>query len=295
VDADFAAINAEEADTTDMATVIAASMVGEMSMEGQSTAADAALQREAKLREWQEAMDQQGKRTVALLERDTARVMVGNTAIDNTVCDTGANEPLLHRRVLDRIGNVPLAAQGRKIVNVSGQATWMSRTAEPITISIATGTAREVSLSQTWLVMEGQALPDVLLNTQSMAQLGNMKVATGAWKVEYQSEPWLGEAATWHTLPLRPFDEEVAVMADAVHELVSQLPASWALPMGQHAVHADDQEEAVAGMVFTMHAVGGPSAFHTTTDSDTDSDSEAITPNSVPLVGGGGDTWPSLT
>ena len=61
---------------------------------------------------------------MALLDREAAKVTVNGLQLDNTVADTGASKPMLHRRIVARL-NLPLAGGGVHITNVSGSSTVM--------------------------------------------------------------------------------------------------------------------------------------------------------------------------
>jgi hypothetical protein len=64
--------------------------------------------RTAAMRRWQQDMAYPGRRPVALLDREAAKVTVNGLQLDSTVADTGASKPLLHRRIVDRL-KLPLA------------------------------------------------------------------------------------------------------------------------------------------------------------------------------------------
>ena len=174
--------------------------------------------RTAAMRRWQQDMAYPGRRPVALLDREAAKVTVNGLQLDSTVADTGASKPLLHRRIVDRL-NLPLAGGGVHITNVSGSSTVMRSTQEQACIALGSGTPAEVSVMTVFTVMDGPGLPDLLLDNELMAMLGGFVPDPCKWQATYQSMPWLGSSSPLHVVPFRPVSE---AMAAAVSRLASQ-------------------------------------------------------------------------
>ena len=200
------------------------------------------------LKAWQGQMAQRGVRSVTLLDPSVARITVGGVPALNTLADTGSNRPMLHRRLLKQLTGVEVDPRGLAINNISGQSSWMSRTKDELTIAVGVGTDQVVDYTQRWLIMEGENLPDVLLDTQTMAMLGGMTLHMAEWEVTYSTEPWDAEAPR-RVIPLRPMDTAHSSMADALARLYASVTPSEGVSSSAAArpeeVTQDDLEEDV--------------------------------------------------
>lgn len=254
-------------------------------------------QQESQFIEWQNEVRQSGVRPVALLSPTVGRVTVGGHAIEFCLADTGANKSMVHRRVIERIGGVKENKTGMRITGINGKAQWMAQTLDEVQISIGTGTDKEVSVTQTWTIMEGPDLPDVLLSTQTMALLGDLTIHPASWVATYTPQPWDTQVAR-SVIPLHPKEAAVAAMTQAVRAMMevtadeaadlppeddNELPLSW-LEADNDSIHDED----TAGVVFvTVSALPTrPPASHRRGQL-TPLSHQPVLPNHESQVGGG--------
>ena len=72
--------------------------------------------------------------------------------------------------------------------------TVMPRTAEALTVAIYTDDPpKEVHASSQFVVMEGESLPDLLLDSETMALMG-IWVNPVTWEASYLSHPYRGDS-----------------------------------------------------------------------------------------------------
>ena len=108
----------------------------------------------------------------------------GHRITGHIVLDIGANEPMIHQRLVDKF---------KYAVNpngIHGESLMMARTIEPLELTLFPDDCdREAQALDTMMVMSGDSLPDVLLDNEIMAQLA-IVVDTVNMTASYRAKPY---------------------------------------------------------------------------------------------------------
>ena len=190
-------------------------------LQSQSTAAQPVTDRPIKTLEehrearakWQKSVRWQTRRPVAMLDGATANITVNGQAVKQVVLDLGANEPMTHQRLIQTL-KVDVNPNGRRIVGITGAPHMMPRTVDPLTVALFPDDSdKEALASDRMMVMQGDALPDLLLDCEMMAQLGII-VDPASWTATFQGRPYQ-ELSKPVVLPLvRPTQAQLAALAE---------------------------------------------------------------------------------
>ena len=174
--------------------------------------ADALEQHRQKRAAWQQAVKWEDRRPVAVIDGRKAGVTVAGVPVRTVVLDAGANEPMIHETVRAKL-DLPLQQEGKSIIPITGKATVMPRTQSTVEIKFYSGDAERESLAAgQCVVMTGSHLPDLLLDNETMAQLG-LTIDPVAWTATYPSKPYLPLSAPV-VIPLaRPSRKRMATLA----------------------------------------------------------------------------------
>lgn len=210
----------------------------------------AALQQPAKtlerhrqqLAEWQDSVRWSERRPIALVDGRKAGVTLKGCPVRHIVLDAGANEPMVHERVIAQL-KTPIVADGKIILAVTGETTVMPRTENELTVSFHTGQPdSEARAADRFVVMKGDNLPDLLLDNETMAQLG-LRIDPVKWVATYVSRPY-EEGAPTVTIPLsRPSK----ALLSAVSQLSAPMPVSFV--DDDDDVEGDENEQEICSLL----------------------------------------------
>ena len=246
----------------------------------------------AQLRAWQRsvAMTNGRRRSVAHVDTAKVTVTVGGQTLKAVVADTGANKALLHARVLQRMEkDVPLAGT-IAITNVSGGRTEMPCTARALPVSLAVGPGTAITASTRFVICDGEDLPDLLIDNELMALLGDLSIHPAQWVGTYSSQPWR-PAAPRHEVPLRPMTGQRLARAQAAQSAGEVLPRSWVhdnpFAVLETAEECEDEDTSMeASLVFVCYH-DKPETVPRRPGKEPMQPLQPLQPNTSPVVGGG--------
>ena len=147
-----------------------------------------------------------------MLDGATANITVNGQPVKQVVLDLGGNEPMIHQRLIQTWADVN--PNGRRIVGITGAPHMMPRTVDALTVALFPDDSdKEALASDRMMVMQGDALPDLLLDCEMMAQLG-IVVDPASWTATFQARPYQ-EPSKPVVLPLvRPTQAQLAALAE---------------------------------------------------------------------------------
>ena len=157
--------------------------------------------------------------------RQQTGITLDGIPVRRVVLDSGANEPMIHTSVQAQ-RKAALRPDGKTIIGISGQPVVMPRTEEQLTVRLYTGDAEKESAGAAqWVVMDGEDLPELLLDNELMALMG-LRIDPAAWTVTYSSRPYLLDSPDV-VIPLaRPRNRELAAPGQPVRRPIGQ-PLVW--------------------------------------------------------------------
>ncbi len=124
-----------------------------------------------------------------MIDGSAIKVNINGMTACHIVLDLGANEPMIHERMV-KVGQIPVDPNGRRITRITGQPHMMPRTIETLVVVICPNdSVREVVAVKSMVVMSGDTLPDCLLDNEMMSQLG-IVVDPATWTASYPSRPY---------------------------------------------------------------------------------------------------------
>ena len=148
----------------------------------------------------------------------------GHQILGQIVLDLGANEPMIHQRVVDKY-KWAVNPNGRSITGIHGESHMMAKTIEALEVTLFPEDCdREAQGCDIMMVMHGDSLPDLLLDNEMMAQLGIM-VDPATWTASFLGRPY-ADAEQRTELPLMQPDRHAHIAAGASGS-TADWPASY--------------------------------------------------------------------
>ena len=148
----------------------------------------------------------------------------GHQILGQVVLDLGANEPMIHQRVVDK-HKWAVDPNGRSITGIHGESHMMAKTIEALEVTLfPEDCEREAQGCDRMMVMNGDSLPDLLLDNEMMAQLGIL-VDTVNWTASFLGRPY-ADAEQRTELPLMLPDRYAHIAAGASGS-TADWPASY--------------------------------------------------------------------
>ena len=139
--------------------------------------------------EWQQSVRWPTRRPVAMLDGSAAGITLNGHPVKHLCLDLGANEPMANVSLISQLG-VATDPNGRRITGITGKPHMMPRTTKEMVVTLfPDDPEKEAQASDHMVVMKGEALPDVLLDTEMMAQLG-IVVDPCRWVATLPSKPY---------------------------------------------------------------------------------------------------------
>ena len=116
---------------------------------------------------WRQTICWPHRRPVATVKGADLPVTVnGHRITGHIVLDIGANEPMIHQRLVDKL-KYAVNPNGCQITGIHGASHMMPRTIEPLEVTLFPNDCdREAQASDTMMVMNGDRLPDLLLDNE---------------------------------------------------------------------------------------------------------------------------------
>ena len=139
---------------------------------------------------WRQTIRWPHRRPVATVKGADLPVTVnGHRITGHIVLDIGANEPMIHQRLVDKL-KYAVNPNGRRITGIHGASHMMPRTIEPLEVTLFPNDCdREAQASDTMMVMNGDSLPELLLDNEMLAQL-DIVVNTVDMTASYRAKPY---------------------------------------------------------------------------------------------------------
>ena len=170
------------------------------------------------------------RRPVAMVDGSAIPFTLNGQPVKQIVLDLGANEPMVHQRLVDQ-HQFAINPNGKRITGIHGGPLMMARTVDALAVLVYPGDVeREAHAADSMMVMQGETLPDVLLDTEMMSQLG-ITVDTVSWTASFLDKPYADHPQRVYIPLTRPTDEQMAALAT--------LPVHTDWPMSFEAEDAD--------------------------------------------------------
>ena len=166
---------------------------------------------------WRRSIKWPGRRPVAMIDGSAIKVTINGMTASHVVLDLGANEPMIHERMV-KAGQIPVDPNGRRITGITGQPHMMPRTIEALEVVICPDDSdREAIAVDSMVVMSGDTLPDCLLDNEMMAQLG-IVVDPATWTASYPSRPYERDSPRVNVPLVQPPPAVLAALAQRRHD-----------------------------------------------------------------------------
>ena len=172
-----------------------------------------ALQLHRQLRhKWRQSIRWSGRRAVAMLDGSVHNILFNGKPVGQIVLDAGANEPMINKRLV-QAQHLAVNPNGRRITGITGVPHMMPRTLDALTVTVfPEDSDKEATAMDSMIVMEGDSLPDLLLDNEMMAQIG-IVIDTVNWTATYPTKPYQQDSELV-SLPLfRPTDQQLSALA----------------------------------------------------------------------------------
>ena len=169
-------------------------------------------QHRAQRKAWRQTIRMANRRPVATVLGTMVPITVnGHQILGQIVLDLGANEPMIHQRVVDKY-KWAVNPNGRSITGIHGESHMMAKTIEALEVTLfPEDCEREAQGCDIMMVMHGDSLPDLLLDNEMMAQLGIM-VDPATWTASFLGRPY-ADAEQRTELPLMQPDRHAHIAA----------------------------------------------------------------------------------
>jgi len=124
-----------------------------------------------------------------MIDGSAIKVTINGMTACHVVLDLGANEPMIHVRMV-KAGHIPVDPNGRRITGITCPPNMMPCNIEALDVVICPNdSVREAVAVDLMVVMPRDTLPNCLLDNEMMAQLG-IVVDPATCTVSYPSRPY---------------------------------------------------------------------------------------------------------
>ena len=147
-----------------------------------------------------------------MLDGSVHNILFNGKPVGQIVLDAGSNEPMINKRLV-QAQHLAVNPNGRRITGITGVPHMMPRTLDALTVTVfPEDSDKEATAMDSMIVMEGDSLPDLLLDNEMMAQIG-IVIDTVNWTATYPSKPYQQDSELV-SLPLfRPTDQQLSALA----------------------------------------------------------------------------------